>query len=105
MVEPHSSNFTVITTNFLGVRIFRKFKIFIMRFLTSVLAMYAMHNHKDLRFFGLTAVSQQYCCTNLFQNLVFSFTLYGFVNVVFPVNLALKRSLSQNLELFKNLVE
>ena len=25
MVEPHSSNFRVITTNFLGVRIFRKF--------------------------------------------------------------------------------
>ena len=24
MVEPHSSNFRVITTNFLGVRIFRK---------------------------------------------------------------------------------
>ena len=27
MVEPHSSNFRVITTNFLGVRIFRKFKV------------------------------------------------------------------------------
>ena len=27
MVEPHSSNFRVITTNFLGVRIFRKFTI------------------------------------------------------------------------------
>ena len=26
MVEPHSSNFRVITTNFLGVRIFRKFR-------------------------------------------------------------------------------
>ena len=26
MVEPHSSNFRVITTNFWGVRIFRKFK-------------------------------------------------------------------------------
>ena len=25
MVEPHSSNFRVITTNYLGVRIFRKF--------------------------------------------------------------------------------
>ena len=25
MVEPHSSNFRVITTNVLGVRIFRKF--------------------------------------------------------------------------------
>ena len=25
MVEPHSSNVRVITTNFLGVRIFRKF--------------------------------------------------------------------------------
>ena len=28
MVEPHISNFRVITTNFLGVRIFRKFTIF-----------------------------------------------------------------------------
>ena len=27
MVEPHSSNFRVITTNFLGVRIFRKLTI------------------------------------------------------------------------------
>ena len=28
MVEPHSSNFRVITTNFLGVRIFRKFTVY-----------------------------------------------------------------------------
>ena len=28
MVEPHSSNFRVITTNFLGVRLFRKFKVY-----------------------------------------------------------------------------
>ena len=27
MVEPHSSNFRVITTNFLGVHIFRKFTV------------------------------------------------------------------------------
>ena len=27
MVEPHSSNFRVITTNFLGVRIFSKFTL------------------------------------------------------------------------------
>ena len=27
MVEPHSSNFRVITTNFLSVRIFRKFSV------------------------------------------------------------------------------
>ena len=27
MVEPHSSNFRVITTNILGVRIFRKFTV------------------------------------------------------------------------------
>ena len=27
MVEPHRSNFRVITTNFLGVRIFRKFTV------------------------------------------------------------------------------
>ena len=27
MVEPHSSNLRVITTNFLGVRIFRKFTV------------------------------------------------------------------------------
>ena len=27
MVEPHSSNFRVITTNFFGVRIFRKFTV------------------------------------------------------------------------------
>ena len=27
MVEPHSSNFRVITTKFLGVRIFRKFTV------------------------------------------------------------------------------
>ena len=27
MVEPHSSNFRVITTNFVGVRIFRKFTV------------------------------------------------------------------------------
>ena len=29
MVEPHSSNFRVITTNLLGVRIFRKFKVYV----------------------------------------------------------------------------
>ena len=29
MVEPHSSNFKVITTNFLGVRIFRKFTVLV----------------------------------------------------------------------------
>ena len=28
MVEPHSSNFRVIKTNFLGVRIFRKFTVY-----------------------------------------------------------------------------
>ena len=28
MVEPHSSNFRVITTNFLGVRIFRRFTVY-----------------------------------------------------------------------------
>ena len=28
MVDPHSSNFRVIITNFLGVRIFRKFTVF-----------------------------------------------------------------------------
>ena len=27
MVEPHSSNFRVITTNVVGVRIFRKFTV------------------------------------------------------------------------------
>ena len=27
MIEPHSSNFRVITTNFLGVRMFRKFTV------------------------------------------------------------------------------
>ena len=27
MIEPHSSNFRVITTNFLGVQIFRKFTV------------------------------------------------------------------------------
>ena len=32
MVEPHSSNFRVITTNFLGVRIFRKFTVMILSF-------------------------------------------------------------------------
>ena len=29
MVEPRSSNFRVITTNFLSVRIFRKFTVFV----------------------------------------------------------------------------
>ena len=32
VVEPHSSNFRVITTNFLGVRIFRKFTVVILDF-------------------------------------------------------------------------
>ena len=32
MVEPHSSNFRVITTNFWGVRIFRKFTVMILSF-------------------------------------------------------------------------
>ena len=32
MVEPHSSNFRVITTNFLGIRIFRKFSVLILSF-------------------------------------------------------------------------
>ena len=30
MVEPHSSNFRMITTNILGVRIFRKFMVFLL---------------------------------------------------------------------------
>ena len=34
MVEPHSSNFRVITTNLLGVRIFRKFTV--LKILNSV---------------------------------------------------------------------
>ena len=29
MVEPHSSNFRVIKTNFLGVRIFKKFTVYL----------------------------------------------------------------------------
>ena len=29
MVEPHSSNFRVITTNFLGVQIFRNFTVYL----------------------------------------------------------------------------
>ena len=29
MVEPHGSNFRVITTNFWGVRIFRKFTVYV----------------------------------------------------------------------------
>ena len=29
MAEPHSSNFRVITTNILGVRIYRKFTVFL----------------------------------------------------------------------------
>ena len=32
MVEPHSSNFRVITTNFWSVRIFREFTVFIYRY-------------------------------------------------------------------------
>ena len=31
IVEPHSSNFRVITTYFLGVRIFRKFTVILVR--------------------------------------------------------------------------
>ena len=38
MVEPHSSNFRVITTNFLGVRIFRKITVIIPGSVGSVLA-------------------------------------------------------------------
>ena len=32
MVEPHSSNFRVITTNFLGVRIFQKFTVLVCKY-------------------------------------------------------------------------
>ena len=32
MVEPHSSNFRVITTNILGVQIFRKFMVVTLKF-------------------------------------------------------------------------
>ena len=38
MVEPHSSNFRVITTNFLGVRIFRKFTVTTSEIFLQVLA-------------------------------------------------------------------
>ena len=37
MVEPHSSNFRVITTKFLGVRIFRKFTVLVASSRNSVL--------------------------------------------------------------------
>ena len=37
MVEPHSSNFRVFTTNVLGVRIFRKFTAFCMSLKTSAI--------------------------------------------------------------------
>ena len=36
MVEPHSSNFRVITTNFLCVRIFRKFTVIIFSFARKI---------------------------------------------------------------------
>ena len=36
MVEPHNSNFSVITTNFLGVRIFRKFTVIVTDWAISV---------------------------------------------------------------------
>ena len=45
MVEPHSSNFRVITTNILGVRIFRKFTVYIIRsMVTTVYVTVSKHN-------------------------------------------------------------
>ena len=36
MIEPHSSNFRVLTTNFLGVRIFRKFTVYYSSWYTDI---------------------------------------------------------------------
>ena len=53
MVDPHSSNFKVITTNFLGVRIFRKFTV--CRVKGSISYFYVVvkpstqHMHKSLK--------------------------------------------------------
>ena len=46
MVEPHSSNFGMITANFLGVRIFRKFtvnKLFLPKKVPSVEQKFLVH--------------------------------------------------------------
>ena len=43
MVEPHSSNFRVITTNVLGVRIFRKFTVNVIVCPLSCLTFYSFN--------------------------------------------------------------
>ena len=48
MVEPHNSNFRVITTNFLGVRIFRK--------LTVNMVKYVIFFVRDTIMFGLASI-------------------------------------------------
>ena len=44
MVEPHSSNFRVITTNVLGVRIFRKFIVDLKTDVIKVVLVYLRDN-------------------------------------------------------------
>ena len=71
MVEPHSSNFRVITTNFLSVRIFRKFTVKPKLLLNHYVPMIFSHINYSLSSFGFlrfntTAVSPifwKFLCT------------------------------------------
>ena len=50
MVEPHSSNFRVITTNFLGVRIFRKFTVLLTFVLTFNQVQFTINGINDNKY-------------------------------------------------------
>ena len=64
MVEPHSSNSRVITTNFLGVRIFRKFTVFYQKLLKSLSSVMII-----LLEVKTSESSQQYCQNTKFNNM------------------------------------
>ena len=56
MVGPHSSNFRVITTNFLGVRIFRKFTVLCKILISNKIVTHWMFEKKILEHKAATVI-------------------------------------------------
>ena len=84
MEEPHSSNFRVITTNVLGVRIFRKFMV-------DTKSCFSLYLHKNSECFCLFYTKNvDLAFSRTIQSCFYShhviFTLYntGFGKVLYP---------------------
>ena len=60
MVEPHSSNFRVITTNILGVRIFRTFTV--VALLHGKISMFKFQDNYSIFFFFFMSFFSRFLC-------------------------------------------